>query len=115
VTAHQAGESAAVDLAPLAGVDTIVVLMGRSGLPDFTAALVAAGRDPATPAACIQSATTPEQRVTVATLATIADAAERDGLEAPLVTVIGEVASMGADWPATAAPWSPAPTSRAAV
>ena len=95
VTAHQAGESAATDLRPLVGVDTIVVLMGRSGLPRFTADLIAAGRDPHTPAACIQSATTPDQRVTIATLATIAAAAERDGLEAPVVTVIGEVASMG--------------------
>ena len=70
--------------------------MGRSGLPRFTADLIAAGRDPDTPAACIQSATTPDQRVTIATLGTIAEAAERDGLEAPVVTVIGEVASDGA-------------------
>ncbi|MBA3893790.1 MAG: uroporphyrinogen-III C-methyltransferase [Gemmatimonadales bacterium] len=94
VTAHQAGEGADHDVAPLAAVDTIVVLMGRSSLPIFTARLIAAGRDPGTPAACIQSATTPAQRVTLATLATIAEAAERDGLEAPIVTVIGEVASM---------------------
>jgi len=56
--------------------------------------LIAAGRDPNTPAACIQSATTPEQRVTIATLATIAEAADRDGLVAPLVTVIGEVVAL---------------------
>jgi uroporphyrin-III C-methyltransferase len=96
VTAHQAGESGATDLRPLVGVDTIVVLMGRSGLPRFTADLIAAGRAPDTPAACIQSATTADQRVTIATLSTIAAAAERDGLEAPVVTVIGEVARMGA-------------------
>ena len=76
-------------------MDTIVVLMGRASLPGFTARLVAAGRDPDTPAACIQSATTAAQRVTVATLATIAEAAERDGLEAPVVTVIGEVVRLG--------------------
>jgi uroporphyrinogen III methyltransferase/synthase len=70
--------------------------MGRLGLPGFTADLIAAGRDGDTPAACIQSATTPDQRVTIATLGTIAEAAERDGLEAPVVTVIGEVARMGA-------------------
>jgi uroporphyrinogen III methyltransferase/synthase len=78
-------------------VDTVVVLMGRSSLPAFTARLIAAGRDPATPAACIQSATTPAQRVAVATLATIAEVAEREGLEAPVITVIGEVARMAAD------------------
>jgi uroporphyrin-III C-methyltransferase len=97
VTAHQAGEQSEHDVAPLAGVDTIVVLMGRSSLPGFTARLIAAGRDPATPAACIQSATTAAQRITLATLATIADAAERDGLEAPVVTIIGEVASMAGE------------------
>jgi uroporphyrin-III C-methyltransferase len=97
VTAQQAGETAEPDVAPLAGVDTLVVLMGRSSLPSFTARLISAGRDPDTPAACIQSATTPAQRVTLATLATIAEAAERDGLEAPIVTVIGEVARLGVE------------------
>jgi siroheme synthase len=91
VTAQTAeGET---DPAPLAGIDTIVVLMGRAGLARFAQRLILAGRDPATPAACVQSATTPAQRVTVATLGTIAAAAERDGLESPMVTVIGEVAA----------------------
>ncbi|MEK7756807.1 MAG: uroporphyrinogen-III synthase, partial [Planctomycetota bacterium] len=49
------------------------------------------------PAACIERATTPRQRVTVATLATIAEAAQRDGLCAPIVTVVGEVAAYAAD------------------
>ena len=107
VTAHQAGDAAATDLRPLVGVDTIVVLMGRSGLSTLTADLIAAGRDPHTPAACIQSATTADQRVTIATLGTIAAAAERDGLEAPVVTVIGEVARMGAAGLTPVAPAAP--------
>ncbi len=76
--------------------DTLVVLMGRSNLGALAASLIAQGRDPATPAACIQSATTPEQRVTRATLGTIAEAADRDGLESPVVTVIGNVVSLTA-------------------
>ncbi|HEX6616656.1 MAG TPA: hypothetical protein VF046_10160, partial [Gemmatimonadales bacterium] len=51
--------------------------------------------DPSTPAACIQSATTPEQRVTRATLGSIAEAVERDGLVNPVVVVIGAVAALG--------------------
>jgi uroporphyrin-III C-methyltransferase len=95
VTAHQAGPGGEVaDLRGLAGVDTLVVLMGRASLGPLAAQLIEAGRDPATPAACIQSATTPEQRVTRATLATIADAADRDGLQNPVVTVIGAVAAL---------------------
>ncbi|HYC31353.1 MAG TPA: uroporphyrinogen-III C-methyltransferase [Gemmatimonadales bacterium] len=96
VTAHQTGAEVP-DVSALVAVDTIVVLMGRASLEELATRLIAAGRDPATPAACIQSATTSEQRVTRATLATIAAAADRDGLEAPVVTVIGEVAAMGAD------------------
>ena len=95
VTAHQAGPGGEMaDLRGLAGVDTLVVLMGRASLGPLAAQLIEAGRDPATPAACIQSATTPEQRVTRATLATIADAADRDGLQNPVVTVIGAVAAL---------------------
>ena len=92
VTAQSA--EGATDLTGLTGVDTLVVLMGRDALRDIAAQLIAAGRDPGTPAACVQSATTAEQRVTRATLATIADAADRDGLEAPVVTVIGAVAAL---------------------
>ena len=92
VTAHSA--DGATDLSGLTGVDTLVILMGRDALGDIAAQLIAAGRDPDTPAACIQSATTAQQRVTRTTLATIADAADRDGLEAPVVTVIGAVAAL---------------------
>jgi uroporphyrin-III C-methyltransferase len=92
VTAQTA--DGATELGGLVTADTIVVLMGRSTLGSITAQLIAAGRDPETPAACIQSATTPDQRVTRATLATIADAADRDGLESPIVTVIGAVAAL---------------------
>jgi uroporphyrin-III C-methyltransferase len=96
VTAHHAGPDGDVpDFRGLAGVDTLVVLMGRAGLGALAAQLLEAGRDPATPAACIQSATTPDQRVTRATLATIAEAADRDGLQNPVVTVIGAVAALG--------------------
>jgi uroporphyrin-III C-methyltransferase len=96
VTAHTAAPGGELpDLTGLAAVDTLVVLMGRAGLPGLTAQLVAAGRAADTPAACIQSATTPAQRVTRATLGTIAEAADRDGLENPVVTVIGAVAALG--------------------
>jgi uroporphyrin-III C-methyltransferase len=77
--------------------DTLIILMGRANLAALAADLIASGRHPSTPAACIQSATTPDQRVTRATLATIADAVERDGLESPVVTVVGEVVRFAHD------------------
>ena len=90
ITGHTADAAAP----SIPSADTIVVLMGRANLASLAAHLIASGRDPSTPAACIQSATTPEQRVTRATLASIAEAVERDGLEAPMVTVIGAVAAL---------------------
>jgi uroporphyrin-III C-methyltransferase len=77
----------------LAAIDTLVILMGRSALWELTAAIVAAGRDPETPVACIQDGTTPRQRVVAGTLTTIASLVEQAGLDAPMVTVIGEVAA----------------------
>jgi uroporphyrin-III C-methyltransferase len=89
VTGRTAEEAEGAEISATA--DTLVLLMGLGNLGSLTARLIASGRDPSTPAACIQSATTPEQRVTRATLATIAEAADRDGFESPVVTVIGEV------------------------
>jgi uroporphyrin-III C-methyltransferase len=103
ITAHHARGEGEADPAPVAAVDTIVVLMGRAALGRFAERLVAAGRHPDTPAACVQSATTLAQRVTVATLGTIAAAAERDGLESPVVTVIGKVVAEAQG--AALAPW----------
>jgi uroporphyrin-III C-methyltransferase len=94
VTGHLAEESTGAS-AFADHADTLVILMGRSNLADLALRLISSGRDPNTPAACIQSATTAEQRVTRATLATIADAADRDGLVSPVVTVIGKVAALG--------------------
>lgn len=82
-----------LNFAALAAMDTIVILMGRANLSELVQSLIGAGRDPATPAACIERATTPKQRAVVGTLATIADRADAEGLSAPVVTVIGEVAS----------------------
>ncbi len=82
------------DYAALAKIDTLVLMMGRGKLGLIAAALIEAGRDPQTPAACIASGTTARQRGVVATLGTIAAAAERERLDAPVVTVIGETVGM---------------------
>ncbi|WP_034386539.1 uroporphyrinogen-III C-methyltransferase [Deinococcus sp. YIM 77859] len=78
----------------LSGVDTLVLLMGVRNLEEISANLVAAGRAPDTPAATIQWGTTPQQRVATGTLATIAQQVREAGLEAPAVTVVGEVARL---------------------
>jgi uroporphyrinogen III methyltransferase/synthase len=94
VTAHPSSgrASAALDYQALAKIDTVVIMMGRSNLAEVTRALIAAGRDPTTPAACVERGAAPQQRLVVADLATIAEAADRESLQAPAVTVVGQVA-----------------------
>ncbi len=75
----------------LSGIDTLVLLMGVKNLNVIAAELIAAGRSPETPAATIQWGTTPQQRTVTGTLATIAAEVKAAGLEAPAVTVVGEV------------------------
>jgi uroporphyrinogen III methyltransferase / synthase len=75
----------------LSGIDTLVLLMGVKNLNVIASELIAAGRSPETPAATIQWGSTPQQRTVTGTLANIAAEVERAGLEAPAVTVVGEV------------------------
>jgi len=65
--------------------------MGLDRLRVLADGLVRYGRDPGTPAACIEQGTIPEQRVVVGTLASLADDVAAVGLAAPVATVVGEV------------------------
>ncbi|MCH8965521.1 MAG: uroporphyrinogen-III C-methyltransferase [Planctomycetes bacterium] len=80
----------------LAGMETIVVLMGLANLRVVVERLVAAGRDPHTPAACIERGTMPQQRVVTGNLETIANLADEAQLVSPTTTVIGEVVRQAA-------------------
>jgi uroporphyrinogen III methyltransferase / synthase len=73
---------------------TIVLYMGVKSLPRITAALVSGGMSPDTPAAAVQWGTHARQRTVVATVATLADAIAREGLGAPVITIIGDVVSL---------------------
>lgn len=68
---------------------TVCVLMGLKNLRAIAAALMAGGRGPGTPAAVVQEATTPAQRVVRSTLAEVADAAA--DVPPPAVVVVGDV------------------------
>ncbi len=99
VTGHDAepGAAAARDPVPwasLAGLRTVVFLMGVRQLPNIVSRLAAAGKDPATPVAIVEQATTPRQRCITGTLATIAGEAARAGVQPPSVIVVGQVAGL---------------------
>jgi uroporphyrinogen III methyltransferase/synthase len=76
---------------------TIVLYMGVRTLPRIAEALVAGGMSPDTPAAAVQWGTYPRQRTVVATLSTLAGAAAREGIAAPVITVIGPVVALRAE------------------
>lgn len=71
--------------------DTICVLMGMRRIEEITRALMDGGREPGTPAAVIQWAARPEQRVLVSTLGQVANDARAQGLSNPAIIVVGEV------------------------
>jgi len=83
-----------LDFAAMARTDTVVLMMARKNLRDIAANLLAAGRSPETPVACIERATFSDQRVMYSTLNGIADQVELFEIQNPMVTVIGEVAEM---------------------
>jgi uroporphyrin-III C-methyltransferase len=71
--------------------DTLVVLMGFARLGEIVRRLIAAGRDPRTPAAVVSRGTLPDQRVVIAALADISAAASAAELPGPSLLVVGEV------------------------
>jgi histidinol-phosphate aminotransferase len=73
-----------------AGTDTLVLLMAVRNLPAIAAHLLGLGRPAATPAACIESAGTPGQRVRHSTLAGLARPAPGEPpVTNPAIIVIG--------------------------
>jgi len=75
----------------LAKIETIVLYMGMQKLGDLCAALIRHGRSADTPVCVIQWGTYTKQRCAEGTLASIAEVAQREGLGAPAITVVGDV------------------------
>jgi len=77
--------------AHLASADTLVVLMGVTHLREIANDLMNSGHSVETPAAVIRWGTYNGQQTVTGTLRTIALEAERAGMRAPAVIIIGEV------------------------
>jgi uroporphyrin-III C-methyltransferase/precorrin-2 dehydrogenase/sirohydrochlorin ferrochelatase len=80
---------------------TLVVFMGLAHLPELAQRLVAAGKDPATPAAVVSNGTRPDGQAVTGTLGEIATLV--DGLVSPALLVVGDVVAVGAELAAVAA------------
>src|SRR5579872_46248 len=72
----------------------IVLYMVMHNLERIVDALAAAGLGGDTPAAVIASATTPEQRIVVATLEKLAATVREQNIEPPAIVVVGEIVRM---------------------
>jgi len=77
--------------------DTVVILMGSARLAALCEEMLAAGWDPATPAAVVMAATTTRQRQVAGSIGDIAERAEGAGLGPPSILIVGEVVTLSAE------------------
>jgi uroporphyrin-III C-methyltransferase/precorrin-2 dehydrogenase/sirohydrochlorin ferrochelatase len=101
VTGHLKNGSALLDWPSLARPNqTIAVYMGVGGLGAICDGLIAHGLAAATPAALVEKATLPEQRVIEGTLASLPGIARESRVRAPAMLIVGEVVRLRArlDW-----------------
>ncbi|HEX5274479.1 MAG TPA: uroporphyrinogen-III C-methyltransferase [Candidatus Rubrimentiphilum sp.] len=97
VSGHEdpAKESSAIDWQRLSDPkQTLVFLMAMRNLRDVAANLMRGGLPADHPAAVVANGTRPSQRTVTGTLATIAGDAEREGLSAPAIVIVGTVVSL---------------------
>ena len=87
---------------------TVVVYMGVGALARIAQALIEHGRGADTPAAVIECATTPEQRVLVGTLATLPALVREADVKPPALIIVGEVVALRARLAPRGAAVSPA-------
>ncbi|HLB20606.1 MAG TPA: uroporphyrinogen-III C-methyltransferase [Solirubrobacteraceae bacterium] len=89
------GDDSELDWKALAAFPgTLVFYMGVGRLAQISTSLIQAGRDPSEPAAVVEAGTLPTQRTVAATLQTIAEHVQREGVGSPSITVVGAVADL---------------------
>lgn len=91
VTGH---DPSRIDWSNVSGCETIVIFMGLTTLGDIASRLIAAGRNPQTPAMAVRWATRPTQQTIVAPLAEIAERVHEAGMKPPATIVIGDVVGL---------------------
>lgn len=92
LTGHMKEDGKDHDWKNLAGYDgTLIFLMGVRNLESIIGNLLLNGKNPETPVAFIENATTPEQRVITGSLNNAVEVARENVLSAPALIVIGEV------------------------
>ncbi|NCC44634.1 MAG: uroporphyrinogen-III C-methyltransferase [Clostridia bacterium] len=93
ITGHKkAGQEYNIDFEALVRTGgTLVFLMGVTALSDICSNLMKAGMNPDMPAAILQQGTTAGQKRIVATVSTLKEEVEKQGIETPAIIVVGGV------------------------
>jgi uroporphyrin-III C-methyltransferase/precorrin-2 dehydrogenase/sirohydrochlorin ferrochelatase len=99
VSGHAAADDALDWRALSRTAQTVVFYMGVSQLPRIVARLRAAGASAELPAAIVEQATLPAQRVLRAPLAAIAALALHEQVAAPALLIVGEATALAAESP----------------
>jgi len=73
---------------------TVVFYMGLNNVKSLCEELKKHGRDSKTPAALIEKGTTPDQRVFIGDLDTLAELVLKNDVKAPTLIVVGEVVEL---------------------
>nr|WP_294864843.1 uroporphyrinogen-III C-methyltransferase [uncultured Pseudogulbenkiania sp.] len=89
--------------------ETLVIYMGLAEAARICAELIRHGRPGTTPAAVIERATTPQQRIVSADLATLPERIAAAGVRPPALLIIGEVVRLYPTLSAASAPVAAAP------
>lgn len=96
ITGHEdpTKDKSDVDWQALAGIGTLVFLMGVKNIGQITETLISNGKSPDTPAALIRQGTTPRQEIVAGTLGTIVELAQARRFSPPAILVVGLVVEL---------------------
>ena len=95
VTGHLKNQTANLNWPDLVSAEqTVVFYMGLNAIPVIVQQLVAHGAPAQRPAALIEQGTTHNQRIVVATLATLEEQAKAANIKAPTLIIIGDVVNL---------------------
>jgi uroporphyrin-III C-methyltransferase / precorrin-2 dehydrogenase / sirohydrochlorin ferrochelatase len=98
VTAHRAGDKAPIDWSDMIDPETTVAIyMGLGSAAAIRDRMIAAGRDPATPAAVLARSTRRDSEAFVGPLADLAGLAARAG-DGPAILIVGEAVARSKAW-----------------
>ncbi|KIX11425.1 hydroxymethylbilane synthase [Dethiosulfatarculus sandiegensis] len=96
VTGHEdpSKPDSTINWSALAGMGTLVFLMGVKNLPMICDRLMENGKPANTPCAIVRWGTTPKQVTLTGTLADLPEKVQKAGLRPPAVTIVGDVAGL---------------------